>query len=129
MIKLSLIGHLGQDAVMNTVNGKNVLNFSVAHNERFKTAAGEVKERTIWANCALWAPNSIGPYLLQGTYVYVEGTPYMEMYTDKKGQPAVSLKVRVTNVQLLGGNPRSGEKTGEGKETTDPEQPMDDLPF
>ncbi|RPD42429.1 single-stranded DNA-binding protein [Chitinophaga barathri] len=129
MIKLSLIGHLGQDAILNTVNDKKVLNFSVAHNERFKNAAGEVQERTIWANCALWAPNAVGPYLLQGTYVYVEGTPYIEMYTDKKGQPAVSLKLRVTNVQLLASSQRSADKAGDGKETTEPDQPIDDLPF
>lgn len=129
MIKLSLIGHLGQDAVLNTINDKKVLNFSVAHNERFKNAAGEVQERTIWANCALWAPNAIGPYLMQGTYVYVEGTPYIEMYTDKKGQQAVSLKLRVTNVQLLASAQRPGDKAEAGKTAAEPEQPIDDLPF
>ena len=129
MIKLSLIGHLGQDAITNTVNGKTVLNFSVAHNERFKNAAGEVQERTIWANCALWAPNAVGPYLLSGTYVYVEGTSYIEMYTDKKELPDVALKLRVTNVQLLLDGRRSGEKSEAGKEITEPHQPVDDLPF
>ncbi|MBO9155132.1 single-stranded DNA-binding protein [Chitinophaga sp. MAH-28] len=114
---------------MNTVNDKKVLNFSVAHNERFKNAAGEVQERTIWANCALWAPNAIGPYLVQGTYVYVEGTPYIEMYTDKKGQQAVSLKLRVTNVQLLASAQRPDDKSDGGKAMGEPEQPMDDLPF
>ena len=28
MIKLQLIGHLGQDAVVNDVNGRKVINFS-----------------------------------------------------------------------------------------------------
>jgi hypothetical protein len=35
MIKLQVIGHLGRDGVVNNVNGKNVINFSVAHAEKF----------------------------------------------------------------------------------------------
>ena len=36
MIKLQVIGNLGKDAVVNNVNGKSVINFNVAHTERFK---------------------------------------------------------------------------------------------
>ncbi len=115
MIKIQLIGHLGKNAVLHEVNGKQVLNFSVAHNERFKNAQGIAQERTIWADCAMWAPNSVGAYLLQGTYVYVEGVPFLDMYTTQQGAPACALKVRVTNVQLLNHGPRpEGKATGEG---------------
>ena len=31
MLKTQAIGHLGNDAVVNNVNGKNVINFNVAH--------------------------------------------------------------------------------------------------
>lgn len=127
MIKLQIIGHLGKNAVENQVNGKSVLNFSVAHNQRYKNAQGVQQERTVWANCALWAPNAIGPYLLQGTHVFVEGTPYIELYKDNAGAPAASLKVRVTDVRLLPGGPRTG---GEDKNVI-PEaaEPAEELPF
>ena len=36
MIRISVIGRLGQDATVNNVNGKNVINFSVAYSEKFK---------------------------------------------------------------------------------------------
>ena len=36
MIKLQVIGNLGRDAVMNNVNGKTVINFTVAHSEKYK---------------------------------------------------------------------------------------------
>ena len=36
MIKMQIIGHLGQDSQVNDVNGKKVINFSVAHSEKFK---------------------------------------------------------------------------------------------
>ena len=31
MIKLQIIGNLGKDCIVKEVNGKNVINFSVAH--------------------------------------------------------------------------------------------------
>lgn len=127
MIKLQIIGHLGKNAVENQVNGKTVLNFSVAHNERYKNAQGVQQERTVWANCAMWAPNAVGPYLLQGTHVFVEGTPYIELYTDNAGAPAASLKVRVYEVKLLPGGPKVG---GDDKNAI-PEaaEPAEELPF
>ena len=36
MIKLQVIGNLGKDCITNTVNGKTVMNFTVAHTEKFK---------------------------------------------------------------------------------------------
>lgn len=135
MIKIQLIGHLGKNAVLHEVNGKQVLNFSVAHNERFKNAQGVAQERTIWADCAMWAPNAVGAYLLQGTYVYVEGVPFLDMYTTAQGAPACALKVRVTNVQLLSHGPRpDGKPSGESAEggghgAPVPEDVTEELPF
>ena len=54
MIKLQIIGNLGADCIQKEINGKNVINFNVAHTEKFKDAQGNVVEKTIWANCAYW---------------------------------------------------------------------------
>ena len=43
MIKMQVIGNLGKDCVTNLVNGKNVINFNVAHTEKFRDANGEQK--------------------------------------------------------------------------------------
>ena len=76
MIKLQVIGHLGRDAQVNNVNGKNVINFTVAHSERFKDAQGNQKDRTIWVDCAYWTDRTaVAPYLKKGTQVYAEGQP------------------------------------------------------
>ena len=48
MIKLLVIGNLGKDAVVNNVNGKSVINFSVAHTEKYKDAQGNQKDRTVY---------------------------------------------------------------------------------
>jgi single-strand DNA-binding protein len=52
MLKINLIGRLGQDAQVNTVNGKSVINFSVADSEKFKNQQGEDVEKVNWCSCA-----------------------------------------------------------------------------
>ena len=145
MIKLQVIGHLGRDCVQNEVNGKQVINFNVAHSEKFKDAQGQQVERTTWVNCAYWTDKTgIAPYLVKGQLVYAEGTPDVETYTNKEGQTAANLRLRVFSVQLLGGRAASGQDAGSGQQgaqnssvssrgtgspaTSQPE-PADDLPF
>ena len=103
MMKLQVIGNLGKDAVVNTVNGKNVINFSVAHTEKFKDNSGIQKDKTIWVECAYWTDKTgIAPYLKKGTQVYADGTPELRTYQTKEGGTGTSLNLRVFSVQLLG---------------------------
>jgi len=113
MIKLQIVGNLGKDCIVKEVNGKNVINFSVAHSERYKDAQGNQKERTTWVECAYWTDKTaVAQYLTRGKTVYAEGSPEADGYTNKDGQVAATLRMRVQNIQLLGGN--SGEGQGQG---------------
>lgn len=113
MIKLQVIGNLGKDCVMNTVNGKNVMNFTVAHTEKFKDSSGAQREKTIWVDCAYWSDRTgLAPYLKKGTQVYVEGAPEVRTYQTQDGKSGASLSLRVQTVQLLGS--RGGENAGGG---------------
>lgn len=103
MIKLQIIGHIGKDCLTKEVNGKSVINFSVAHTEKFKDAQGNLKERTTWVECNYWTDRTaIAPYLKKGTMVYVEGAPSADAYLNKDNQPMATLRIRVGNIQLLG---------------------------
>lgn len=113
MIKLQVIGNLGKDAITNSVNGKSVINFNVAHTEKYRDASGQQKDRTIWVECAYWTDRTaVTPYLKKGTQVYVEGNPEVRTYTKSDGTYGASLTLRVQSVQLLGGN--RSEQTGGG---------------
>jgi len=110
MIKLQIIGNLGKDCIVKEVNGKNVINFSVAHTEKFKDGMGNQKERTTWVECAYWTDKTtVAQFLTKGRTVYAEGSPEADAYSNKEGQPAATLRMRVQNVQLLGSN--SNEQT------------------
>lgn len=147
MIKLQVIGNLGGDCTIKEVNGKNVINFNVAHSEKFKDSMGNLKERTTWVKCAYWTDRTaVAQYLKKGKTVYVEGAPETEAYTNKEGQPASALKLKAFNIQLLGG---SNESTDPGNDSNTSaynhnsssqpnmatssqqqvEEPADDLPF
>lgn len=144
MIKLQIIGNLGKDCIVKEVNGKNVINFSVAHTERYKDAQGNQKERTTWVECAYWTDRTaVSQYLTKGRTVYAEGTPEADAYTNKEGQAAATLRMRVQTVQLLGGNSGEGQGSNAGNvsnagvsqrpvATSSPANnvaPVDDLPF
>jgi single-strand DNA-binding protein len=148
MIKLQVIGNLGKDCVVNNVNGKSVMNFTVAHSEKYKDAQGVQKDRTIWVDCAYWTDRTgVAPYLKKGTTVYVEGQPDVRTYTTQDGRNGASLTLRVSGVQLVGGksSDNSGGDTSTNSnyskpatsyENTQPtisandiSEPIDDLPF
>jgi len=150
MIKLQVIGNLGKDCIVKDVNGKNVINFSVAHTERFKDAQGNQKERTTWVECAYWTDKTgIAPYLLKGQTVFAEGTPDVDTYTNKENQTTAVLRMRVQTIQLVGSKntgdnqgtaPSSGNNyASSGTNTAAPAAPRpvaaatsdvaDDLPF
>src|ERR1700744_4580491 len=149
MIKLQVIGNLGKDCVTNTVNGKNVINFNVAHTEKFKDAQGNQKDKTFWVECAYWTDRTgIAPYLKKGTQVYAEGTPEVRTYPKNDGTTGVSLTLRVQSVQLLGSRgseggggysggsegsyapqAQSGSASSRVPSANDITEPIDDLPF
>lgn len=102
---MNLIGHLGNDCIVNNVNGKTVVNFSVAHSDKWLNANGELKERTVWVSCSYWSEKTnVANYLKRGTQVYVEGIPDVKLYKDRQGDMIPQLTMRVQSIQLLGGN-------------------------
>ena len=103
MVKLNLIGHIGQDCVVNNVNGKTVINFSVAHTEKWTNSAGQQQEKSLWVSCSYWSERTnLASYLKKGTQVYVEGVPDVKTYTTGRGEVLPQMTLRVQMVQLLG---------------------------
>lgn len=143
MIKLQIIGHLGTDCTTNEVNGRTVINFPVAHSEKYKDAQGNLVEKTTWVKCAYWTDKTaISQYLKKGQLVYAEGSPEAEGYLNKENQNSASLKMSVFRIQLLGskndnngGNPGSSNNyqpqvnQKESQPAAEMEEPVDDLPF
>jgi single-strand DNA-binding protein len=146
MIKMQIIGNLGKDCIVNTVNGKSVINFTVAHTEKYKDNQGNLQEKTTWVDCAYWTDRTaIAQYLTKGKQIYAEGQPEARSFQRNDGTPGSSLSLRIREVQLLGGREggagapaynnapattaataSSGNAVPAASEVT---EPIDDLPF
>ncbi|HNA19246.1 MAG TPA: single-stranded DNA-binding protein [Chitinophagaceae bacterium] len=142
MIKMQVIGRLGKDCVVNTVNGKNVMNFTLAHSEKFKDSQGNTQEKTIWVDCAYWSDRTaLAQYLTKGTQVFVEGQPEARSFQRNDGTPGSSLSLRVREVQLLGSKndstggtsayqaPAANTNAGVVSAPVETTEQVDDLPF
>lgn len=129
MLKVQAIGNLGKDCVSNLVNGKNVINFTLAHTEKFKDAQGNAKEKTTWLDCAYWTDRvAIAPYLKKGTQVFIDGQPDIRTYQKTDGTQGASLTVRVNSIQLLG-SPKDNSQSVPNAAPVSETVPVDDLPF
>ena len=119
---IQIIGNLGGTPDMKFLNdGKSqVVNFSVAVNERWKNRDGDPQERTTWLRVVAF--NGIGQacaeHLAKGDRVYVEGRLQVREYEDKDGNERTSVEVVAGKVRFLG----RGNNNGDEKRST-PGQP------
>jgi single-strand DNA-binding protein len=111
MLKLQIIGHIGQDAIMHQHGTDNVLNFSVAHTDKYKNADGTVVNKTTWISCSWWIDgrSTVGQYLKKGTLVWIEGIPEAKMWENKEKKKACGLGVRIIKLELLGNKREEGQ--------------------
>lgn len=102
MLRIQTIVRLGQDALVNNVNGKKVINFTAAFSEKYRNQEGAEVNNTVWIGCAYWTEKiNIANYLKKGVQIFVEGKPEVKIYTNKQGQSVPQLNIRVSNIQLL----------------------------
>ena len=128
MLKIQMIGRLGQDSIVNDVNDKKVVNFSIAHSEKDKNNQGSEVNKTTWVSCAYWTDKlNIANYLKKGTSIYLEGKPEVKTYVDKNsGNTLPQLTMRVISLQLISSN---NSVTEEKQNVNNFSEPTDDMPF
>ncbi|TLY30069.1 MAG: single-stranded DNA-binding protein [Ignavibacteria bacterium] len=130
--KATLIGNLGKDPeVSYTASGVAVAKFSIATNERWKDAEGNVQERTEWHNIVAWRKLAeiCGQYLKKGSKVYLEGKLQTRSWDDKNtGVKRYSTEIIADDMIMLDGKPSGmNDSHPVAEEQSAPEK--DDLPF
>lgn len=97
--KVIIIGRLGKDPIINTLQGGGKLvNFTVATSESWKDKAGQRQERTEWHNVAVLSPalaDFAERYLQKGNQVYIEGKLQTREWTDKSGNKRYTTEINV----------------------------------
>lgn len=104
MITATVGGNVGSVELRATPDGKPILSFSVASNERVK---GE--EQTTWIRCSMFGDRgaALSNVLVKGSSVMVSGTLTLREY-EKEGAKRTSLDMRVDNLAFIGGK-RDGD--------------------
>ena len=123
MIKMTVIGNIGADAVQRETNGRKYTTFNVAVSSKFKNQDGSETERTTWISCARDGQSPIDQWLKKGRQVYVEGTPSVSLYTDNQGHPNCNLKLAVHRIELLGGKDEQNQQQAPQPQAA-PQQPQ-----
>ena len=102
--KAILIGNLGKDPELRTLDGgARVATFSIATTEKY-TKDGQTVENTDWHNIVAWngLADVAGKYLTKGSPVYIEGKIRSRSYDDKDGVKRYVTEVIAGNLTLLG---------------------------
>ena len=100
----TLLGRVGKDAEVKEVGERDVMNFSVAHTEKWKGKDGQEQERTTWVNCSRWFKRGsakVANYIKKGNLIFVEGEPSARGYTNAAGEVVGSLELRITELKLI----------------------------
>ena len=118
--QITLIGHLGNDPEMRyTPSGIAVTNFSLAVNKYRTGQDGQREEKTMWFRIAAWRRNAetASQYLTKGSKVLIVGElEEARIYTDRNGNPQVSLEVTAQTIKFLSGR---GETATSGNYASD----------
>ncbi len=102
--KVQLIGHLGMDPEIKSINGKSKLaKFSLATNESYKNAAGEKVQETQWHNLIAWGKTAdfVEKYLCKGIEIVVDGKLLNSNYTDKNGVKRYITEIQVNDMVIV----------------------------
>ncbi len=110
--KVILVGNLGKKPeIREFEGGRKVANFSIATNESYTNKSGEKIKNTEWHNIEMWdrLAEIADKYLDKGSTVYVEGKIKTDQWTDKDNNTRYTTRIRVNNMQMLGGKSDSSE--------------------
>ena len=130
MIKMTVIGNIGADAVQRETNGRKYTTFNVAVSTKYKNQDGTETERTTWISCARDGQSPVDQWLKRGRQVYLEGTPSVSMFTDNQGHPNCNLKLAVHRIELLGGRDENQQQNQQQQQQTlTPQAGQDGAPF
>ena len=105
--KVQLIGNLGMNPEIKTLDGgKKLAKMSIATNESYKNAKGELVEETQWHNLIAWGKTAdiIEKHLKKGSEVAIEGKLINRNYIDKDGLKRYITEIEVHEFLMLGGN-------------------------
>ena len=125
---MNITGRLTRDAQVHTTpKDKQVVNFSVAVNDRYRNKQGERIEQTTFFDCSYWMSSKVAAILTKGTLVELTGRVSARAWTGSDGEAHAGLNFHTSQIKLHGGGNKV--KDGNASNTKQTKETEDDLPF
>ena len=103
--KVQLIGNLGMDPEIKILEGeKKLAKMSIATNNSYKNAQGELVKETQWHNLIAWGKTAeiFERHIKKGREIAVEGKLINRNFIDKEGLKRYVTEIQVNEVLILG---------------------------
>lgn len=99
---MEIVGRLTDEATVSQLNdGRQVVNFCVAINERYKNKQGETKKQTAFINCSYWISPKVAEHLHKGVIVSLYGSLSSKAYIDQHGEAQPVLYYHVNDITFI----------------------------
>jgi single-strand DNA-binding protein len=127
---MEITGRLTGDAQRATTKGgREVVNFSIAINDRFKSkGTGEVTNIVTYVSCAYWLNAGVAAYLKKGSVVELFGRIGVNIWKNMDGEPKGGLTMHVQQLKIFNGPRKEGERAVAPTQSATDEA-TEDLPF
>lgn len=130
---MNIIGRVTKDAEVRTLSGnRQVVNFSIATNDSYRSKEGERVEQTTYFDCAYWISPKVADILTKGTLVELSGRVSARAWKGSDGELHAGLNFNTSQIKLHGGVKKAqGEVTAAQNKSSRPavQEPEEDLPF
>ena len=103
--KVQLIGNLGMDPEIKILEGeKKLAKMSIATNNSYKNAQGELVKETQWHNLIAWGKTAeiFEKHIKKGREIAIEGKLINRNFIDKEGLKRYVTEIQVNEVLILG---------------------------
>ena len=117
MNRCEFTGHVGKSELRHLSDGRPVLNFSIAVNEKWVDKdTGEKKEHTEWIQCSIFGKRaqSLAEYVTVGKHLLVVGKWKTRKYQAKDGTDRWATECSINEVEFLGGGRGKSQDGGNG---------------
>ena len=134
--KVILVGNTTKDPeIRQTSDGRELANFSLATNEKWKDKDGTLKEKVEYHKIVVFSQGLVGivkNYVKKGAKLYIEGQLQTRKWTDKSGVDKYITEIALQNfnstLQIISSN-KAEEKPKEEEKTSIKLEEMDSIPF
>ena len=99
---MEITGRVTADAAVRKAGDKEVVNFTIAVNDRYKIkGSSEFKEVAAFINCSYWLGVKSVQWIKKGAVVQVSGRIGMHVYINSEGNPVGSIDFHVNALNII----------------------------